>query len=790
MEGREVNKVKATIVLCLVFELIVLLPHYCPARSNGANNSKTPIITSISPTTAQSGSTTVVLTGDNFNRTNSVAVCDASSGTQLATASYAVNSPTQLSAMVNLQAGSYEFRVRAITGTSNLSPALTVTAPQPAPAPAPAPDPAPAPSGNYFNFDPTTKSLTIDTQMMQLGFEGGAIVYVKDKTSNEVIVPYAAPSNPVSGCLGYGAGWKSGGGAGDRVPLSSSGTFTKISSTHGRVNYSNDTGSNGCTFQYDFTVDAATGEVVITSTCTEADPNKWAAQANMSIMNYVGSNGCLLSNGKIYNRTDANINDLVWGRWPQVAVAQGSNAAVGLWSENTEDRDGWFGVYMDVAQIYHVQGFDHLIFTIPNTNTAHAALSSTVTGGPWRIGTYPNWCEVARRWRQRFEALTGAVPLWNFPTTWVRNIHCMYDYLTRQSGDLNRYQNIAELVDNSAKMLFYAWNGNGSSVDNTGPTDFILFGDHRFSVSPSITDEEITLIKQSIPRVILYLPWTMIFNQTGAETRVNTLKGSGEAPSDYVFEPDWNGGSLTNWYNTWPPYSTANTNYDPVNRLILHPGSDQFRDYMNTYAAAYCTAHNCDGTYQDVMGVVEWSKDMNGRSYCAGERDAVNMLAQNQPDLTWMSENLAIDLRIPFTYWGRDGSHYTTFTHPFYAALIGSYLWQSDMSLQNFTTKSNYADQQLRLIYGAGLPQVARTGDYLITNEIATWCQDRATLYCTYDMFHDLPPANPGWVNHGSYKTLAYFRTNQPWMIRYEDRGGGNYAYVRDDNNTDLLTFP
>jgi hypothetical protein len=39
-------------------------------------------------------------------------------------------------------------------------------------------------SPDYFHFDEITKRLTINTKMLELSIEAGAIVYIKDKASN------------------------------------------------------------------------------------------------------------------------------------------------------------------------------------------------------------------------------------------------------------------------------------------------------------------------------------------------------------------------------------------------------------------------------------------------------------------------------------------------------------------------------------------------------------------------------------------------------------------------------
>ncbi len=142
------KKVSALLISVLI---ILLIPQYCLAKPSSAFSCI--VIDSISPTSHESGSFDVVISGSNLNRVKQVNIGDAITGNVIATAAYTTNGRTQLTASVNLAPGYYWFQGTGNFGTSNVSPTLSVVAPvapvsvlPPVPDPAPAPDPAPDPS--------------------------------------------------------------------------------------------------------------------------------------------------------------------------------------------------------------------------------------------------------------------------------------------------------------------------------------------------------------------------------------------------------------------------------------------------------------------------------------------------------------------------------------------------------------------------------------------------------------------------------------------------------------------
>lgn len=87
-----------------------------------------PAISSVSPTISTAGAFNETITGSNFTNVQKVAVYNASTGSSVSNPTFTVNSSSQISAAVNLAAGSYFIQATTASGTSNNSPTLQVTA--------------------------------------------------------------------------------------------------------------------------------------------------------------------------------------------------------------------------------------------------------------------------------------------------------------------------------------------------------------------------------------------------------------------------------------------------------------------------------------------------------------------------------------------------------------------------------------------------------------------------------------------------------------------------------------
>jgi hypothetical protein len=140
------KRVKVAIFSIFIFLLIPQLCWAVTTRGRSLYGARSlPVVSTISPTTSSAGPQSIVLSGTNFINVTSVNIFNAVNGTidgqAYSSCQYTVDSVSQITANVTLEAGSYYLRVTSPYGAAK-SPTLTVTAPAPA-APTPA---APAPA--------------------------------------------------------------------------------------------------------------------------------------------------------------------------------------------------------------------------------------------------------------------------------------------------------------------------------------------------------------------------------------------------------------------------------------------------------------------------------------------------------------------------------------------------------------------------------------------------------------------------------------------------------------------
>ena len=722
----------------------------------------------------------VVMTGENFNMVRAVGVFDVSSGLQLASASYAVNSPTVMNALVNLERGSYEFQVRGTTGTSNFSPTLVVTAPQQM-------------SGNYFNFDPTTKRLTIDTQMMQLCIEGGAIVYIRDKSATEVLVDTASSTNlPTSKqyplydpreFMGF-TSQASTGSQLYRQPRNDAVSFTIVSDQMARLTYSplyrEGHPQSETELVCDFLVDTESGEVMVTLRGTEADSRLTPFTIDLPIMNFSKS-AVILGNGRKWKRSDTEGSDKTQtGNWygPSVAVAEGNACVLAAWSECTRNLSG------EYVKLLHKKDYDHMVLHTPQDAKQVPINSQVIIGGPWRIGTYKNWLTVAKRWRELYEKRTAAKPLWQNTCSWVRNIHATY--LAYSNIPRDRLNTLAGLVP-PTNLLYFIWNGNL----------IVLFGDHRYGNDNLAvpTAANLANIKSHGWRLMLYHPWVLFYGQPGANWRLQYFASKGWLPKGYVFTPDYLGPKdLSGFVAYWSDVDAVYNNLTKPNGgggeglRLVHPAASKFRDYLVQNYSGYCSFHNCDACYFDILGADKngnFGTDrrvMHGQDYPLAEKDAIKLLNQKLPNLPVMAECLTTEL-IPYVFYTWQGYNYvgaTVANHPLRTALIGSYVWSKEQDPRGI---SAFDDEKNALL--GTLPQISLVGDYQVSKSIAYWSQARAKLFCNRELFNDLPPQR--W----DPQALAYYRSNNGNWVKFQKLSDGKYAYIEElpnGGNSILLT--
>jgi len=145
----------------------------------------------------------VRITGADFTRVRMVSIFNAATGNKISDTPFAANSPTQITATVNLAKGSFYFLVVTSAGTSNPSPTLFTAlsqAPDPVPEPTPTPDPGATSSGSVPTVGFSLTTATGDDKV------GNAYLEVKlSQASDKVVtVDYAA----TGGTAIYGVEYK------------------------------------------------------------------------------------------------------------------------------------------------------------------------------------------------------------------------------------------------------------------------------------------------------------------------------------------------------------------------------------------------------------------------------------------------------------------------------------------------------------------------------------------------------------------------------------------------------
>ncbi len=623
-------------------------------------------------------------------------------------------------------------------------------------------DQNPAPS----SFLMQDAKLYVCTRQMILRIEGGAVTYAQDRASGQVLVDAEAYANrPVEpvGFVGFGS---KGADAGRHVrrpeassPVSCSWMeANRVRLTYGDL-YSGGTPTGGHLI-LDLTVDDASGEVVIQATGIEAEPTLRPYTVDVPIMSAT-TPAAILSSGAKYVREDAEAVDQTTYpdlglNSPNMAIMEGTNAVLAVWSETTHFAP-------EYIRLEHTAAYDHLI--LHTEQDPKQTAPEVIVSSPWRIGTFPTWVQAAKRWRERFEERTGARPLWENRAPWVRNVHAVFDGTSQDYGaDKAKYAELAGIAD-PEKVLYLLWNGDR----------LVLFGDHtlvRRIGRP--TPELLAIVEQYGWPLLLYHPYTLIYSEEGTASRLEYLADNGWLPSGYQFTPDYDG-RPEEWHDHW---ADARIDYsDGTGYYLLHPGATKFEDYLVRNLGGYCTAYQADGAYLDLRGddnrglfldgalpVVE------GRDTATGEVAALTRITEELPRLGLMSEYQG-QWVLPYIFYTWEGSEThirqnahakSRINHPLRTALVGSYAW---------TRESNgaYVDDAVAALLGT-LPAVSLVGDHNVDDERARWSQARAKLFCDEELFNDLPDA---WDDDA----LAYYRSKNGHWWKLVARGP-TYAYV------------
>jgi hypothetical protein len=441
---------------------------------------------------------------------------------------------------------------------------------------------------------------------------------------------------------------------------------------------------------------------------------------------------------------------------PTMAVVQSTKAVLAAWSESTQFAP-------DYVRLDHRREYDQII--LHSEKSDGQPNSTKIVSPPWRISTYATWVEAAKRWRQTFEARTGAKPLWENSVPWVRTIHATFDALSQDYGDdKSKYVELAR-VTSPEKTLFFLWNGDR----------IVLFGDHTLvDKITRPTPDALKLIKSFGWPLLLYHPYDLIFSDTGTTNRLDFLSAQGWLPENYEFKPDYDG-TPRQWDEYW---ADVRVDYHDGSKLdLIHPGSTKFEDYLIQNFSHYLALYQADGAYFDTLGAdqgylfPEGKKIIDGRNYVLGEINAIAAAKEKLPNAAIMSEYQSPWI-LPYAFYSWEGSathirqiKYTQsrMNHPLRVALTGSYIWSRESNEEK-------TDDVTSALMGA-LPQISLVGDYHVSDERAKWSQERAKLFCDEELFNDLPDQWRGGV-------LAYYRSHRTGHWFTFQHVGATYGYV------------
>ncbi len=639
------------------------------------------------------------------------------------------------------------------------SPAPLVTRTPLAPTVTTATHPAPTvPASRYFELE--NGLLRITTPRLELHLASGAITYLKDQATGTLLVNSASPARPGSFTTRHPDG-----STHTRSPQANPAqtTLTVTAPNRARLTYAQleggEAGSLG-QFHVDITVEETSGEILLQFTGQEESPQAEIISIDLPISN-PATQAVILGNGSRVTHDSAAIqiqtSEVAYGLYsPTMAVLEQVDAVAAIWSE-TSTYDPEF------IQLEHQPASDQL--TLHGGRSALQANPSQLVSPPWIIGTYPTWLEAARRWRERFEQRTGALPLWENRVPWVQNIHAVYDStLQDYGGDPQKYAALARVTP-PAQTLFFLWNGDR----------LVLFGDP--TLVAEITRPSESALKQIRAYgwpLLLYHPYTLIYSEQGAARRLEKLARLGWLPADYQFTPDY-GGSAEGWQAYWDAIKTPYA--EDGNSYVLHPGAKRFKEYLVHNFGAYAEKFQAQGAYFDILGAneefrfSESQKLIAGENYVLGEIGTLQQLEQNLPGLAVMSEYQAPWL-IPYVFFAWEGSAthlaqnqyvHAPINHPLRTALIGSYTWGRE-------SNEDHQDAVSSALLGT-LPQISMPGDAGISDELAAWSQARASLFCEEELFNDLPGEwQPG--------VLAYYRSLKTRRWITFQPVGTSYGYV------------
>jgi len=480
-------------------------------------------------------------------------------------------------------------------------------------------------------------------------------------------------------------------------------------------------------FRYRFEVDPKTGEILLSGSVRLSDLP--AQRFHIPFLN-LNNPAIILGSGIRVTRTDPlrveYCTRIANGfHSPQAAVMEGGKSVIAIWPESTTSFD-------DIWLAHDPGTQDAILFS---TDHDPRWDPGTIETAPLRIGLFPSWTAAARRYRERFQTITGAKPLWEQSPAWVQKIHAVHTGIPSPAAAESYYRNLSQIVQPDKLLLFY-WNGDG----------IIAFGDHRY-----MTQQMGRPKPEVIPWIgkfgfpwMGYHPYILLMKPSFIGERLQQIRAKGWGlPDNYTFTPDY-GGTPEDFYLHFQPVMT---DYDKHEHdLVIHPGSNEGREYLVHNFYNYCRFHQMDGAYLDISGSDESykfppeKKVVNGLTYRMGENQALHDLRAAHPDLALMSE-FESPWTVAHTFYTWAGQNYFQLsrrlgrdpfpTYPLRTALWGSYCWIRSADLE---------PDEAALV--GALPELDLKDD---------WSVGRCKLFAEEELFNDLP-------DHWDPQALAYYR--------------------------------
>jgi hypothetical protein len=619
-----------------------------------------------------------------------------------------------------------------------------------------------------FDWDSIQGKLQINSSSLSLGFQNGAVVYLKDNVRNEVILDTDESINlPAStwDFIGFGS-QDDQTRQPSRVPKETTATFTQNGSdatlTYDPC-YTSGSPVSGTSLVYHFNINS-NGDISITANATESAEGFSIQQMVIPIMNYAGS--AVITGPNRIARGDASIGfGDFYGYAIPAAVIEGTNSSVGVWSENNNMQQSALRV------IHNQNTYDHILLWDYPEPVQQVDDSQIMHSSTWKFTAQADWLGVAKRWRDDFEALNPDMKhLWENPVDWVRNIHTMYSrahYINPSEWD-----NVAAIVPPTKTLIM-------PESDLSG--QLVVFGDN---------DHQMTWVKPDSAERAYWTSQNYNYKVQGyyqpfyfwTNVDYELIHNPQAIPAGYT-QPDDVGyditASLLNqnqsvWDSYWSgltaPYQSGTT------LTQFHPGSTNAMNYINFNYPDFCSKTGVEATFWDILGgnedrffAAENNRVFNGKSYLMGQRDATEANYATYPIMgEWIVPGM-----LPYVWYWWQGAYNInnweqaglTPNHPFQTALMSSYSWTLGQR------PASNSSPKYDALLGA-LPEFMLNNDYH-ADSAAPYSQAVAKLFAEDELWNDLPDI---W----DPDALAYYRTKYGTWMKAKEIETDDFGYYEE----------